>query len=186
MITAIDIETKTFKSGIGYDKRDVDTFFAEVVEGYERLYKENIDLQEKLQSLTNVLQNYKTIEKSLQKALVLAQKAAEETKETAKASAEAIETDAHVKAQEILANARGELDTLRNRIQSLKTQYKIYKAQYGQMLKTQLELLEQDSFEVAMKAMKKEQIAKKSKRQAAENTQAEAESSLPETEEEKE
>ena len=30
MLTPIDIQKKTFKSGIGYDKRDVEAFFAEV------------------------------------------------------------------------------------------------------------------------------------------------------------
>lgn len=147
MLTPIDLQKKTFKSGIGYDKKDVEAFFSEVTEEFEKLYKENKDFQEKIQNLTTVLQNYKTIEKSLQKALVLAQKAADETKETARVSAGAIEADAHVKAKEILSDAREELEGIKAKTQALVAQYNVYKAQYKQIIKTQMELLENDSFQ---------------------------------------
>ena len=81
MLTPIDLQKKTFKTGIGYDKKDVEAFFSEVSEGYEKLYKENMEFQDKISNLTHMLHNYKVIEKSLQKALVLAQKAADETKD---------------------------------------------------------------------------------------------------------
>lgn len=147
MLTPIDLQKKAFKSGIGYDKRDVEAFFTEVSEGYEKLYKENMEDREKIQNLTHMLHNYKTIEKSLQKALVLAQKAAEETKETARASADAIEADAHIKAKEILSEAKTELEDIRGKTKALQAQYHIYKAQYRQIIKTQMELLENDSFQ---------------------------------------
>ena len=67
MLTPIDIQKKTFKSGIGYDKRDVEAFFAEVSENYEKMYKDNMEAQEKITNLMNMLHNYIVIEKSLQK-----------------------------------------------------------------------------------------------------------------------
>lgn len=147
MITPIELEKKSFKSGIGYDKKDVDAFFSEISESYEKFYKENMELKEKLQNMAIVLQNYKTIEKSLQKALVLAQKAAEETKENARMSADTIEADAHVKAKEIIADAKTELVQIEAKKQFLLSQYNIYKTQYRQIIKTQLELLENDGFQ---------------------------------------
>ena len=46
MITPIEIQNKTFKSGgLGYDKRDVDQFMKEVLSGYETIYRENVDLK---------------------------------------------------------------------------------------------------------------------------------------------
>ncbi len=96
------------------------------------------------------MKNYKTIEKSLQKALVLAQKAAEETKETARVSAEAIETQAQAKAKDILADAKSDLEEIKLKTQALLSQYNVYKAQYRQILQTQLELLENDSFEIML------------------------------------
>lgn len=146
MLTPIDLQKKTFKTGIGYDKKDVEAFFSEVSEGYEKLYKENMEFQDKISNLTHMLHNYKVIEKSLQKALVLAQKAADETKETARASADAIEADAHARATEILMNARQELEEIRTKTKALMAQYQIYKTQYRQIIQTQMELLEHDSF----------------------------------------
>lgn len=152
MLTPIDLQKKSFKSGIGYDKRDVDAFFAEVTGEYERMYKENMEQQEKINNLTHMLHNYKTIEKSLQKALVLAQKAADETKETARTSAEAIEADAQAKAKQIIAEGREELETIKSKTKALMAQYQIYKAQYRQIIQTQLELLENDGFQTFEKA----------------------------------
>lgn len=160
MLTPIDLQKKTFKSGIGYDKKDVEAFFADVKEGYEKLYKENMEQQEKIATLTHMLQNYKTIEKSLQKALVLAQKSADETKETARVSAEAIEADAHAKAKEILADAREELEAVKGKTKALMAQYQVYKMQYRQIIQSQMELLDNDGFQnfekVKLKAKEKQ------------------------------
>ena len=75
MLTPIEIQSKSFKSGgLGYDKREVDQFMREVLSGYEVLYRENMELRDKVTALTQGIQYYKTIEKTLQKALVLAYK----------------------------------------------------------------------------------------------------------------
>lgn len=148
MLTPIDVERKVFKSGIGYDKKDVDAFLKDLCESYEKTYKENIELNKKIEILNNGLQHYKVIEKSLQKALVLAQKAAEETKETAKIAARMIETDARTKAKSILSDAQSELESTNHKIQALLTQYDMYKAQYKQLARTQLELLKSGSFDI--------------------------------------
>lgn len=160
MLTPIDIQKKTFRSGIGYDKKDVESFLSEVYESYEKLYKDNMESQEKIANLTNMLHNYKVIEKSLQKALVLAQKAADETKETARASADAIEADAHARARDIISNAKQELEEIRGKTKALMAQYKIYKMQYRQIIQTQMELLENDSFQPFEAAIKKAKAAK--------------------------
>lgn len=148
MLTPIDVERKVFKSGIGYDKKDVDSFLSEICDSFEKTYKENMEMQKRIEVLNNALQHYKVIEKSLQKALVLAQKAAEETKETAITSARMIESDARTKAKNIVADAENELIAIHNKIQALLTQYDLYKAQYKQLARTQLELLKNGSFDI--------------------------------------
>lgn len=148
MLTPIDVEKKVLKSGIGYDKKDVDAFLSDICDSYEKTYKENMELQKKIEVLNAALQQYKVIEKSLQKALVLAQKAAEETKETAIISARMIESDARTKAKHIVADAENELEAIKNKTQALFTQYDLYKAQYKQLARTQLELLKSGSFEM--------------------------------------
>ena len=56
MLTPIDVERKVFKSGIGYDKRDVDTFFSDICESYEKTYKENMEMQKRIEIINNSLQ----------------------------------------------------------------------------------------------------------------------------------
>ena len=148
MLTPIEIQGKSFKSGFGYDKKDVDTFLSDICDSYEKTYKENMELQKRIEVLNNALQHYKVIEKSLQKALVLAQKAADETKETARTSARMIESEARTKAKSIVSDAQNELEAINNKTLALLTQYDLYKAQYKQLARTQLELLKSGSFDL--------------------------------------
>lgn len=148
MITPIEIQSKSFKTGIGYDKKDVDSFLHEILIGYETLYKENMELNDKLNALNEGISYYKTIEKTLQKALVLAEKTAEETKEAARKQAKAIEDEARGKAQIILADASNELERLNQQTIQLIRQYEAYKAQFKHLAAAQCELLESDSFQI--------------------------------------
>ena len=48
MITPIDIQAKSFKTGMGYSKADVDSFFQTVASDFEALYRENLELKDKV------------------------------------------------------------------------------------------------------------------------------------------
>lgn len=170
MLTPIELQGKGFKTGFGYDKKDVEAFLKEVIKDYEYLYKENLELNEKINVLSEGVQYYKSIEKTLQKALVLAEKAAQDTETAALAKAEAIEKEAIAnatacnqeavtKAEEMIANARIEakriildaqkdLDKLQVEISSLVQTYEKYKIQYKQFVAAQYELLESDAFQL--------------------------------------
>lgn len=150
MLTPIEIQSKSFKSGIGYDRKDVDAFMREVLASYEKLYKENVELKDKLSVLNDRIQYYKTIEKTLQKALVLAEQTAEETKQAALKSAKAIEKQAHNKADLIIADAKNELNHINQMITGLTQQYESYKVQYKQLAAAQIELLQSPTFELTL------------------------------------
>ena len=126
MLTPIEIQSKSFKSGIGYDRKDVDAFMREVLNGYEKLYKENVELKDKVNVLNEGIQYYKTIEKTLQKALVLAEQTAEETKQVALRNAKVIEKEAHGKANAIIADAKNELSHINQMITQLTQQYESF------------------------------------------------------------
>ena len=111
MYTPVEIQGKTFKgSGMGYSKTDVDTFVADIAKDYQQLYEENVSLKEQVNNLNASLAHYKDIEKSLQKALVLAETTAEETVASAHKNAVVIEQEAVLKAQSIVADAKVELE----------------------------------------------------------------------------
>lgn len=148
MLTPIEIQSRTFKSGLGYDKKEVDMFLNEILESYESMYRDNMELKDKLNTLNEGIQYYKTIEKTLQKALVLAQKTAEDTKASAQQKAKLIEKEAENKAQEILADAKNELHNLHVKTMQLIQQYDMYKAQFRNLAAAQIDILESESFQV--------------------------------------
>lgn len=148
MITPVEIQSKAFKSGIGYDKKDVDSFINEILENYEELYRSNVEMKDKINMLNEGLQHYKNIEASLQKALVLAEKTSEETIRTAELKAQTIEMEAVNKAKEHTADAKMELERVHNQTVALVQQYTKYKAQFKQFLNAQLDLITSDSFKM--------------------------------------
>ncbi|WDU84100.1 DivIVA domain-containing protein [Caloramator sp. Dgby_cultured_2] len=84
-ITPNDIANKEFKKVFrGYDADEVDEFLDQIVEEYEKIYKENLNLKEKISTLNEKIEHYANIESTLQNTLVLAQSAAEQAKENSK------------------------------------------------------------------------------------------------------
>lgn len=149
MLTPVEIQNRVFKSGgLGYDKKDVDSFMKEIVDSYELLYREKMELADKVNVLNDALQNYKTIEKTMQKALLLAQKTAEETQETALKNAHAIEKEAMTKAEILKSDARRELEQIHQKTVQLCQQYEKYKLQFKNLAAAQMELLETESFQI--------------------------------------
>jgi DivIVA domain len=60
MITPLDIENKEFKKGLrGYNENEVDSYLDEIKKEYENLYRENIELKDKLNALTEQIKRYK-------------------------------------------------------------------------------------------------------------------------------
>lgn len=151
MITPIEIQNKVFKSGgLGYDKKDVDSFMQQILENYEQLYREKMEMNDRINVLNEGLQYYKTIEKTLQKALVLAERTAEETKGNAVKNALLIEQEAVSKANVILEDAKRELEQIRKKAVELVRQYDMYKVRFKNLAAAQTELLDSQSFEIRL------------------------------------
>lgn len=149
MLTPVEIQNRVFKSGgLGYDKKDVDSFMKEIEDSYEMLYREKMEMADRVNVLNEALQNYKTIEKTMQKALLLAQKTAEETQEAALKNAHAIEKEALTKAEIIISDARREMEMVHQKTVQLLQQYEKYKLQFKNLAAAQIELLETDSFQI--------------------------------------
>lgn len=149
MLTPIELQNKSFKSGgLGYDKKDVEQFFREVTQDYMHLYGENIDLKDKVNVLNDALQQYKAMEKTLQRALVLAEKTAEDTKEAAIKNARNIEKEAMTKSQIIMADARNEMEHIHSQTLNMLQQFDKYKAQFKSLAAAQIELLDSESYSI--------------------------------------
>ena len=150
MLSPLDLKNKMMepKKRKYYDKDETDDYLELVMEQYKQLYDENLELQKNVKSLNDGVQYYRSIENTMQKALVLAEKTAKETKDAAQLKAEAIEKDANTKADKIVAEAEQEYDKLKEKCLSLVQQFNQYKMQLKQAASAQLELITSDSFDV--------------------------------------
>ena len=129
MLTPVDLKQKKFKTGLGYDKKDVGTFFDEVSESYQELYKANAELKSKVLTLTDEVQHYKLTEEELQKKLMVAEKNAEVSKSNAAREAKTMEMEAKARANEIVSQAYRDLDDAEAKFRELQTKYNDYKKQ---------------------------------------------------------
>lgn len=148
MLTPSEIKEKQFKSGLGFDKKDVEQFLHEVSSDLDTITKENEDLKKKLKDMSESISYYKSIEKTLQKALVLAEKTAGDTRATAFREAEAIEIEAKLKAGMILADSQKRIQFLEHKAINLMQQYDLYKIQFENLLHAQIELINSKSFAI--------------------------------------
>lgn len=147
MLTPVDIQQKKFHVGLGYDKKDVNTFFDSVSENYESLYRSNAELKEKVSILNDTLQNYRSKESHLEKSLKRAEKDTEETITNAAKEAKGIIRDAKIQASNIVSDAEKRLEKLEDEIAVMEARYTAYKSNFAMLLKQQFEFLGEQDFD---------------------------------------
>lgn len=142
MITPLDIQNKEFKRAIrGYKESEVEEFLDKVIIDYEKLYKENIELKDKITLLNEQIDKYTSLEKTLNNTLIIAQTTAEEVNTNAHKKAELIEKEAEFKGAKLIENANSEVVKIRREYEEVKKQLNIFKTRFKILLEAQLELL---------------------------------------------
>ena len=150
MLSLNEIKNHEFKKGIGYTKKSVDDFVNEIVESFEEVNRENAELKEKLTTLSEGIQYYKSIEKTLQKSLVLAQKTADEKKEKALKNTKIIEKVARSRADSIITKAKNDLDAIYRQTDELNRRFELYKSYVKNLITTQLDLINSDTYKISV------------------------------------
>jgi cell division initiation protein len=144
-LTPLDIRHKEFARAMrGYKDLEVDEFLDDIADEFERLFNENIDHKERLESLEEKNEQYKNIEETLKKTLVSAQQQAEELKQNAKKEADLILRDAELKARSILNDSYAERQKIQRSVQALKQKQEDLKYQMRSLLDSYTNLLDQD------------------------------------------
>ena len=101
MLTPLDIQKQEFGVKMrGYNADEVDDFLDLVGADYEKLYRENKELKDKMIVLNKSIEEYKNIEMSLRNALLYAQNTAEDMKKNANEKAQNIIAEAENKARD--------------------------------------------------------------------------------------
>lgn len=129
MLTPIDIQNQDFAVKFrGYDADEVDDFLDLLGSDYEKLYKENMELRDRVVNLKNAVDHYKEMEQTLQQSIMLAQTAAEDIKKNAAEKADVIVNEAHNKSADTLRATEEELARKRNELAAIKTEVENYKS----------------------------------------------------------
>ena len=142
MITPMDLRTKSFKKAInGYDKKDVDEYMEIIMADYEKVYKQSIEANDKINTLTKLLESYKAMEDTMKESLIVAQKTADDLTKNATEKAELIVDEAKMEAKSIIADARAEVNKINEQLSQLKTAMDMYRSSALGMLNAQIEVV---------------------------------------------
>ena len=131
------------KSWVGYNTEEVQAFLNELLIDYEKLYKENIEYKDKIEVLNQGIQHYKSIEDTLQNALVVAQGTAESVKNSAKLEADNIIKEAELNALKSVDDINKQVLEKKMLLDDTKKQFEVYKAKMESLLISQLEILKE-------------------------------------------
>lgn len=161
-LTPLDIHNKEFsRSFRGYNEEEVDEFLDEIVRDYEVLYKENVNLKEMLASKDSNIGQYKDLEDTLKKTLVVAQQTAEDIKTNASREAEVILQEARLKAEQTIAAAEEKGHHLVSSYESLQKQTRQLRVKMRSFLQSQLALLDEKESLLVLDEDQQEQPADK-------------------------
>ena len=138
-LTPLDIHHKEFRHAIrGYSEEEVDAFLDEVADEFERLFKENIDLSEKLEAANAKVREYQSMEVTLNNTLVAAQRSAEDITARANEEATTMLRDAEVKAKEVIHNALTEKQKVQGELVRIKQAEEDFRAKFRDLLERNL------------------------------------------------
>lgn len=139
MLTPVEIENKEFKKGIrGFREDEVDEFLDIVKEDFEILYRENIDLKEKIKMYQDQINKYENIEETLKATLITAQSAAEDTCSAANKKAKIIVEEAELRSRQIIEQANNRVIEIRKEYDSLVKEFKIFRNKFKSLLEDEI------------------------------------------------
>ncbi|MDO8735753.1 MAG: DivIVA domain-containing protein [Thermoleophilia bacterium] len=144
-LTPLDIRHKEFgRSMRGYKDLEVDEFLDDIADEFERLFNENIDYKDKLESLEEKIEQYRNIEDTLKKTLLSAQQQAEEQKQNAQKESDLILRDAELKSRSIVNDSYAERQKIQRSVSALKQKQEDLRFQLKSVIDTYSKILDQE------------------------------------------
>lgn len=155
MIAPIEIENKEFKKVLrGYREEEVDEFLDLVKEDYEKLYRDNSDLKEKVRLYQDQMNKYENIEQTLNATLITAQSAASDicnaankkskiTVEEAELKARQIIEEAELKARLIREQAHNDVIEIKQEYASIVKEFKLFRDKFKLLLKDEINSIDE-------------------------------------------
>lgn len=139
MLTPVDIENKEFKKGIrGYREDEVDEFLDLVKEDFENVYRENLELKDKIRMYKEQVSKFENIEETLKATLITAQTAAEDTCSAANKKAKIIVEEAELRSRQIIGQANNRVIEIRKEYDSIVKEFKIFRNKFKSLLEDEI------------------------------------------------
>lgn len=143
-LTPLDIHNKEFpkKSFGGYDRDTVDEFLDQVVRDFELLIKENDRLKGQVDELQLKLEQYKQLEETINRTLVVAQETAEEVRTSAKKQADLQIQEARLQAERIIEAGHAKARRIMEENADLSRAAQVLRSQVRAILQAQLQAID--------------------------------------------
>lgn len=141
-MTIEEIKQATFdEERKGYNKEDVDDFIQKVASQMEQVTNEKVDAENKMYVLAQKIEEYRTLEETLKTALINAQRMGETVVREAKQKADAMMRDAENTSELLIENAKAEVESEHELLQSLRDEVSEFKATILTLYKQHIEAL---------------------------------------------
>ncbi len=144
MLTPQEIQQKKFEKAVfgGYDMTSVDDFLDIMTEDYVSLYKENVALKAKMKVLVEKIEEYRSVDDAMRKALLTAQNTAKELVDNAKREADALTSHAREDADSKISAMQEEIRLEEGRLKDARKKVDRYVASIVELHKKSLSELE--------------------------------------------
>lgn len=150
----MDIQKKEFRKTLrGYDAKAVDEFLDQVMDDYERVYKENIELKDKVNLFSDQIRHYNTLEETLKETLIVAQTTSEDVISAARVKSKNIIDEAELDGDKIIDIAKEKVRDIKEEYEYLKREMFSFKTRYQTFIEAQLLSLEKFHKEIEEEAI---------------------------------
>ena len=127
----------------GYKKEEVNEFVKEVTNEYENMLHKLKNSCEMIETLKNELKHYKSIETTLNRAILVAEESTSNIKKAAYDESKVIIEDAKRNATKVINNALQKAERIESDAESLRRKITIYKRRFRDLVEQQLDEIEQ-------------------------------------------
>ena len=143
-ITPAEIRHTPLRRGLfGYKRPDVDDMLDEVVDAYQELWQERVDLREQIEEMQTEVKRVREMEDLLRRTLVSAEKNAADQKEAARKEAAQIIREAEQEAREIMGEAHHQRAAVWRDTQGIEQKGRELQARYRAFLQTAEDVLDE-------------------------------------------
>lgn len=144
MLTPQEIQDKKFEKAVfgGYDMGQIDQFLDDLLVDYSALYKENAALKAKMRVLVDKIEEYRSVDEEMRKALFTAQVTARDIVEKAQKEADGLLQGARSDAQKHVTDLQGETEAEERRLGAAKDVCAEYASKIRTLLEKNIQVME--------------------------------------------